>query len=214
MKLLVVSVVLVLCFVPFVFGAATVRDYFVSEVFTRRTIATNPWKVAFSNGLKSGYVPYTFAIDRAPWAPFWVFIPAACYVPPPAPFPYDDCDGGIIGYNQLNTPEIFPQSAIILPGGLQLHPGRNGRYSHVVFTAPVNGSYKIEADFYAQHYNTATDVHILINNVEYWAADILGNSGTMFYVPHRVSFPVTLKRGAKIDFAVGYGPDYNWDSDW
>mmetsp|Transcript_15586 Transcript_15586/g.25824 ORF Transcript_15586/g.25824 Transcript_15586/m.25824 type:complete len:225 (+) Transcript_15586:176-850(+) len=213
MKLLVVSVFLVLSVVPLVYGAATVRDFFVSELFTKRTLATNPWKAAFSTRLTSGYVPFVFTTNRSPWAPLQIFIPSACYTQPPAPF--NDCDGfGVINYNQLNVPEYYPQAAAILPGQLNIHPGRNGQYTHIVFTAPVNGSYKIEADVYANHYRMSTDMHLLINNVEWWAADVLGNDGAMFYVPHRISTQVTLKRGAKIDFAVGYGPNQDWDSDW
>jgi hypothetical protein len=96
------------------------------------------------------------------------------------------------------------------PGQLSFHPGPNGEYSVVRWTAPIAGTYIIAATFTGiDALPTSTDVHIL------------HNSGVLFegivndyQIPHAFSTMQAVATGDTIDFIVGRGPngDYTFDS--
>lgn len=102
------------------------------------------------------------------------------------------------------------------PQALALHPGLNGEYAVVRFTAPADGTYKVSGQFYAMDDSatgTTTDVWILQNNDETSAfsgkVDYYGGSKSTSFT----STVFQLKRGNTLDFQVGYGANKNYEYD-
>jgi hypothetical protein len=97
------------------------------------------------------------------------------------------------------------------PGQLSLHPGPNGEFGDVRWTAPSDGVAFIKGDFYGS-LNTggflSTDVHVLQDGVPLFDGYIFGSSDVAAF--NRI---VAVKAGDTVDFAVGVGPDGNNISD-
>jgi len=88
------------------------------------------------------------------------------------------------------------------PGQLAFHPGRDGEYSVVRWTAPDEEKVEISAAFKSIAEKATTDVHILHNNQRLFDGLInVRDCGpqTQFQVS------LTVRRGDTIDCAVGYG---------
>jgi hypothetical protein len=107
------------------------------------------------------------------------------------------------GPNRINVP----------PHTLQLHPGLNGEYAILRFTAPADGAYKVSGQFYALDDNatgTTTDVWILQNNSKSGAfsgkVDYYGGARSASFT----SLVFQLKKGNTLDFQVGYGANKNY----
>ena len=110
-----------------------------------------------------------------------------------------------------------PNRAVFPPHVLSMHPGPNGEYAVLRFTAPSDGIYKLSGQFYALDDNatgTTTDVWILQKN-----ARASSFSGKVEYYggPKAASFTSTifqLSKGNTLDFQVGYGGNktYEYDS--
>ncbi len=110
-----------------------------------------------------------------------------------------------------------PNRAIFPPHVLSMHPGPNGEYAVLRFTAPADGIYKVSGQFCALDDNatgTTADVWILQNNAKPGSF-----SGKVDYYggPKSASFTSTifqLKKGNTLDFQVGYGANktYEYDS--
>ncbi len=100
----------------------------------------------------------------------------------------------------------------IAPDQLELHPGPNGEYSVLRFTAPTTSNFSFSGDFNgADSHPTTTDVHVLLNNVSIADGGINvnggGNTATLS------SSSLALTKGQTLDFVVGYGNGtYNYDS--
>lgn len=118
----------------------------------------------------------------------------------------------------ITGPIGYPYPVTIPPHSLVLHPGPNGEYAVLRFTAPLAGSYRISGQFWAADDNstaTTTDVWVVLNNntvppVYSGSLDYL--SGARF-----ASFScktITLRPGDTLDFQVGYGSNgsYYFDS--
>jgi hypothetical protein len=108
-------------------------------------------------------------------------------------------------------------SVTVPPRVLQLHPGLNGEYAVLRFTAPADGTYKVSGQFFAiddTHTGTTTDVWILKNNNKTGAfsgkVDYYGGSKWASFT----SRDFELKKGDTLDFQVGYGDNqtYFYDS--
>lgn len=88
------------------------------------------------------------------------------------------------------------------PDELTLHPGPNGEYAILRFTAPTAGLYRVAASFAPRDTNpNFVDVHILHNGASFFDADVSTVS---------VTAPTAdrlLAAGDTIDFAVGVGQD-------
>jgi hypothetical protein len=94
------------------------------------------------------------------------------------------------------------------PDMLSLHPGRNGEFTVVRWTAPWTGEYSIEARFEALDFAT-TDVYIL-HNASVIGEEIIDNEGAS----HDFSLcRMAVRAGDHIDFAVGYGQNRNYYGD-
>jgi hypothetical protein len=102
---------------------------------------------------------------------------------------------------------------IYQPGELGFHPGMDGQYAVVRWTAPDDGVISIATAFTGLDYvgPTTTDVHILHNGSAFFDGIVNGfgpGSGPTF------TGNMTVTAGDTIDFAVGFGPDgdYYYDT--
>jgi hypothetical protein len=88
------------------------------------------------------------------------------------------------------------------PGQLAFHPGRNGEYGVVRWTAPEAGPVDFAAVFTGIAEKATTDVHVLHNGKAIFDAPInVGDGGNTASFSKK--FPV--QQGDTIDCAVGYG---------
>jgi hypothetical protein len=92
-----------------------------------------------------------------------------------------------------------------------MHPGPNGEYSLVRFTAPYASAFQLVTSFTGIDFvgPTTTDVHVLLNSAPIFNGAVAGfGTGPSF------TTSLTLAKGDTVDFAVGFGTDgtYNFDS--
>lgn len=101
----------------------------------------------------------------------------------------------------------------IAPLTMSMHPGPEGQYAIVRFTAPSDGTYSIEASFWGQDSvgPTSTDVHVRTAAGDLFTGVVQG-FGAASLQSHSGS--VVLTAGQTLDFTVGYGPNasYGYDS--
>lgn len=86
---------------------------------------------------------------------------------------------------------------------LHLHPGPNGEFDVVRWTAPNSGFFRIKADYKALNtFPTRSDVYILHNNAKIFSGliNLSGHDGNENY-----STELTIQSGDTIDFVVGLG---------
>ncbi|MBA3960469.1 MAG: hypothetical protein H0X40_01010 [Chthoniobacterales bacterium] len=107
-------------------------------------------------------------------------------------------------------------AATLPPRALLLHPGLNGEYAILRFTAPADGTYKIAGQFYAlddHGKGTTTDVWVLPNETKTGAysaeVDYYGGAGSVSFTGKVFQ----LKKGNTLDFEVGCGPNKNYEYD-
>ena len=83
---------------------------------------------------------------------------------------------------------------------MTLHPGPNGEFSVVRWTAQFTGRITIKGEFYAHNNYTTTDVHVFHGSTEIVPGTVLGGGP-------RVTFDTTtaVTLGQTIDFVVGIG---------
>lgn len=96
----------------------------------------------------------------------------------------------------------------VLPANqLALHPGRNGEYSILRWTAPAAGTYSFSTLFTGldDSGGTTTDVHVLKNAVSLFNDNING-----YLDSSQFSGLLSLANGDIIDFAVGFGTNNNY----
>ncbi len=114
----------------------------------------------------------------------------------------------------ITGPPAYPYMVTVPPHALAMHPGPNGQYAVVRFTAPFTGYYKISGQFYALDDNlsgTITDVHILKNNnaiTQLFAGNVNYYGGARYSSFTSVS--VGLIAGDTLDFQVGFGVNRNY----
>ncbi len=113
-----------------------------------------------------------------------------------------------------STASIFTDSCCqFLPGQLSLHPGPQGQYSIVRWTAPQSGLFSLATTFIGTHYaggGTSTDVHVFRNGTSLFNELVNG-----FGNPSAKNFSTTLSiaTGDTIDFLVGFGSNGNYFAD-
>ena len=90
---------------------------------------------------------------------------------------------------------------------LLMHPGPNGEYSVLRWTAPNSGMWRVDAIFSAYFQGPTTDVHVLNNGTALFNGNITPSSTSPF------SQTIAVATGNTIDFAVGYGSDGGYSSD-
>ncbi|MCE9558032.1 MAG: PEP-CTERM sorting domain-containing protein [Armatimonadetes bacterium] len=82
---------------------------------------------------------------------------------------------------------------------LALHPGPNGEYSILRYTAAAAGLYSVSAGFIGQD-ATTTDVHVLLNGVSIYDNTVSGFGNSNAYAGTQ-----SLLAGDTVDVRVGYG---------
>jgi len=88
------------------------------------------------------------------------------------------------------------------PGTLSFHPGPNGEYSVVRWTAPADGPCSVSAVFRAIDQQTTTDVHIVHNGRSVFDGLVgVGDAGKHTQHTQQLS----LRAGDVVDFVVGWG---------
>ena len=88
------------------------------------------------------------------------------------------------------------------PGRLSFHPGPNGEYSVVRFTAPESGDFAVQAKFLAIDKSTTTDAHILHRGKSMFDGRIRAadESKTAAFDGKLIA-----TKGEALDFVVGWG---------
>ena len=119
---------------------------------------------------------------------------------PPGRFP-------TVFHNGTASTIAYTSTATISAGGMGMHPGPDGQYAVVLFTAGATGNYLISASF-AGIDLTSTDVHVLVNSTSYFDAQVNGRGNVKSFSSNR-----SLLRGDTIEFAVGYGADGRYFND-
>lgn len=157
------------------------------------SVTNNPngvWQYGWSSTLGSDFNLYTSAgIDAG--LNFWRY-PPITYLGAPAV--WHNGTGSLIENGTVSTQA----------GQMAFHPGPNGQYSIVRWTAPETGNYSLATAFAGADFvgPTTTDVHVLHNSTSLFN-DFVNGFGT----PSAKSFASTLSvvAGDTIDFAVGFG---------
>jgi hypothetical protein len=96
---------------------------------------------------------------------------------------------------------------------LLLHPGPTGDYSVVRFTAPVSATYAVTGEFVAMgNYSGVTDDSVSLTGPGPSSTSLYSTTSTSS--PHIFSFDQAMTAGQSLDFAVGLGPQgqFNYDS--
>ena len=141
-------------------------------------------------------------------------------------FPLTSSNYQVSGVNAHFFPGSFSQPSAILnsnafvtspfccqplnPGQLALHPGSSGDYSIVRWTAPESGNFDLSGDYIGMDTSgTTTDVHVLFNGGTIFDDSINGFGDTA-----TISLDTSLQTGDLLDFAVGFGSNGNFASDY
>jgi hypothetical protein len=121
----------------------------------------------------------------------------------------DEGPGANIEANLLDMFAEDPYLGGRAANSMTLHPGADGHYAFLRFTAPAAGNYTFNVGFTGNSANvTTTDVHVLINNMDMYSGsvsstrvgEVLGTGPT--FTP---AVPFPLAAGGTIDIAVGDG---------
>jgi hypothetical protein len=114
---------------------------------------------------------------------------------PPGRFP-------LVGHNGTANSVITANTVLVQPGQLLLHPGPNGEYAVLRFTADQPNQYFVSASFAGMDFvgPTTTDVHVLVDGQSVFH----GVVGAFQQGPAFGSF-IGLAMGSTVDFAVGFG---------
>ena len=176
---------LIVCLV----GPAAATTWDAAADFSPTDNPTGQWTYGYSYpNIDSTLTPYTIHFTDPSGLEFWNtgrtdLVPGVFKNPTAAP----------ITLSTLTVP----------PEGLAFHPGVNGEYSHVVWTAPTDGTYAINATFTGLDTGpTTTDVHILVGGISQFDGYVnLNGYGNQI----SDSFSFFIFVGKTVDFAVGYG---------
>ncbi len=104
-----------------------------------------------------------------------------------------------VAFNPSGTDITFA-STTWRPAETSLHPGPNGEFSVLRFTAPETNDYTLTSLFNMRSFGgtSSTDVHILLNGVSLFSSFVTGfNAETAF------NDLLTLAQGDQLDFVVG-----------
>ena len=95
---------------------------------------------------------------------------------------------------------------------LLLHPGGDGAYAVVQFTAPSAATYVVSGEFLAIGNSDQNSAGVTSDSAEKGLTTLFATSSTS--TPQFFSFNTTLAEGDSLDFAVGLGPQgqFSFDS--
>ena len=199
-KLLLAVIMTGICLVPYVARA----DFDAATNFSPTSNPNGVWSYGWTQTLGSSFIldaihENSFDLD------FWEG--SIETDSPPGFFP-------TVFHNGSDNTITYFDTLSVAPGQLGLHPGPDGQYGVVRFTAPTDGTYSIDSAFIGLDFggpfferSTTTDVHVLVNEASIFDGVVNDfGSGPSFSVLR------TLQAGDMIDFAVGSG-DGNYFND-
>lgn len=157
------------------------------------SLASNPngvWQygITSTNSLDSPFILDTFQETYGP-VEFWGVANTVYLGGPP-----------FVSHNTSNM-EIEYGSVRWQPGQILMHPGQNGEYSVLRWTAPSAGTLFVQTSFIGQDVETTTtDVHVVHNDTSLFDGNVNGYLNS-------TSFTGTIQVAANdtLDIAVGYG---------
>jgi hypothetical protein len=154
------------------------------------------WSYGWSHTLGGGFILYTDHRAGIPGLDSWLGDQAPDGNPSLA---HNGTDHVIIA--------TTPPGIIWQPGQLSLHPGPNGEYSLIRWTAPAAGVIAVNATFSGIDAvgGTTTDVHVLHQGLSQFDGRVNGYLAATSFTGN-----LTVARGDTVDFAVGYGTDHTF----
>jgi Immunoglobulin I-set domain len=148
------------------------------------------WSYTWSSSLDSTQTLYaitqTQSIAQTSWTEGWTFTSGAVPIPLVA----------------ANTTES--QLGIWPPETLGFHPGYDGEFSHVVWTAPYTGNYSVNVNFTMLDSGN-TEVYVVQRPAGGAPVHLANGNVTAASRNYSYSGTLTLNAGDQIDFAVGWG---------
>jgi hypothetical protein len=187
--------------------ASSPTTFDLSADFSLHDNPNKVWEYGYSE--TNSLAPDQFRVDQHADAttPIGFWHPAENKGPGPGYYPY-------VAFNASKKTEYGSSNGWAARAGeIAMEASSSGQYSIVRFTAPVNGTYKISAQFAGIHFGlSTTDVHVLHNGSALFDSDIDGYGGDPAF--HKLegshatadySGQVEMKAGDTITFAVGYG---------
>jgi hypothetical protein len=186
---------LVLVTVGLVVGPAHAQVYDAAAEFSATDNPTGVWSYGWSQTLGADFHLYPSPLSNS-GIDYWIDPPIAVLNDP--------------NVTHNGTDQVLTVGTVQWqPGQMLFHPGQNGQYSIVRWTAPADGIIAIRAGFVGADFvgPTTTDVHVLANSVSIFDGEVSGfgaGSGPSFQTI------VYVSAGDTIDFAVGDGVDGNF----
>jgi hypothetical protein len=181
--------------------------YDLSADFSLRDNPNKVWQYGYS--ASNSLAPDQFRLDKQTEqnGPILFWHPDANKGPGPGYYPY-------VAYNTTKQSQAWPVPGgwVVRGGEVAMEASNNGQYSLVRFTAPVAGTYKINAQFEGIHVWSTTDVHVLHNGTSLFDADIDGYGGDPAFRKVEGASPTAqfsgqleMRANDTVTFAVGYG---------
>jgi len=155
------------------------------------SISSNPngaWSYGSSTGLAAAFIPSSIPSNNVVGLPLEGWLGTV---------------DGFYPYQLLNTSahNVTNANTVYQPGQLGLHPGPQGQYSVVRWTAPLSGTFSINATFSGLSLlGDSTDVHIFLDGVSIFNSTVNGTPAPTSY-----SGLQSIVAGDRIDFVVGNG---------
>jgi hypothetical protein len=114
-----------------------------------------------------------------------------------------------VNFNTTSEP-VRALGIIWSPGQMAFHPGRDGEYAAVRWTAPADEKVEVAAVFSSIAERATTDVHVLHNGRALYDGLInLKDAGR----EQKCGLSIEVRKGDRIDFVCGYGNgDYGADT--
>lgn len=118
-------------------------------------------------------------------------------------------DGNPGVYKNTSSNDYQPSTAVYPANGMVMHPGPDGEYCVVRFTAPSAGLYAFSANFTGEDVQgTTTDVHVLGGGTSLFDGTINGYRDATSY-----GSTIALAAGGTLDLRVGYGSNGTFFND-
>jgi hypothetical protein len=183
------------------------NTYDLSADFSLRDNPNKVWQYGYS--ATNSLAPDQFRLDKQveQSGPITFWHPDVNKGPGPGYYPY-------VAYNTTKQSQAWPSPGgwVVRGGEIAMEASNDGQYSMVRFVAPVDGIYKISAQFTGVHVWSTTDVHVLHNGASLFDADIDGYGGDPAFRKVEGANPtaaysgqIEMKANDSVTFAVGYG---------
>lgn len=181
--------------------------YDLSADFSLRDNPNKVWQYGYS--ASNSLAPDQFRLEKQTEqsGPILFWHPDANKGPGPGYYPY-------VAFNTTKQSQAWPVPGgwVVRGGEVAMEASNTGQYSLVRFTAPVPGTYKINAQFEGIHVWSTTDVHVLHNGTSLFDADIDGYGGDPAFRKVEGANPTAqfsgqleMRANDTVTFAVGYG---------